>query len=99
MPGGISAAEGEDGLVGIAREERGGRAAPEDADQLHLLGVEILRVVDDEVAHALALGGEQLGIGRERIERRGDQLGGIQGGAVACGAPRPAAPRSSVTCS
>ncbi len=91
-PGGISAAEGEDGLVGIAREEGGGRAAPQDADQLHLLGIEILGVVDDEMAHALPLGGEELGIGGERIERRGDQLGGIQGRGrgLRCAPPRRA---------
>ena len=52
----IGAAEGEDGLIRVAREQRGGRAASEHAHQLHLLRVEILRVVDDEMAHPLALG-------------------------------------------
>jgi hypothetical protein len=39
-----------------------------------------LRVVDDEVAHPLALGGEQLGIGRERVERGRHQLGRVERG-------------------
>ena len=78
--GRIGAAEGEDGLIGIARQQHGARAAPEHAHQLHLLRVEVLRVVDDEVAHPLALGREQLGIGRERVERGRHQLGRVERG-------------------
>ncbi len=74
----IGAAEGEDGLVGVAREQHGVRAASEHPHQLHLLRIEILRVVDDEVPHPRPLGREQLGICRERIERRRHQLGRVQ---------------------
>jgi hypothetical protein len=83
---GIGAAEREHGLVGVARQQHGGRAAPEHAHQLHLLRVEVLRVVDDEVPHPLPLGGEQLGIGRERVERGRYQLGRVR-----ARAPWPAA--------
>ena len=76
----IGAAEREDGLVGVAREQHRGGAAPEHADQLHLLRIEILRVVDHEVAHPLPLRRQQLGIRRERVERRSHQLGRIQRG-------------------
>ena len=80
QPAGSAPRKREHGLVRVAREQHGGRAAPEHAHQLHLLRVEILRVVDDEVAHPLALGREQLGIGRERVERGRHQLGGVQRG-------------------
>ena len=76
----IRAAEAEHGLVRVAREHDGAGRAPQHPHQLHLLRVEVLRVVDQEVPHPGTLGREQLGIAGQRVQRGADQLGGIQRG-------------------
>jgi hypothetical protein len=78
-PAGIRAAEPEHGLVRVAREQHGAGGAREGSDQLHLLRIEVVRVVDQEVADAGPLGGQQVGVGGQCVQRGADQLGGVQG--------------------
>jgi hypothetical protein len=94
----VRAAETEHGLVRSPREHDGAGRAPQHAHQFHLLRVEVLRVVDQQVLHPGPLGREQLGIAGQRVQRGADQLGGVQR-RRACGAARPTASRSSTTCS
>ena len=96
---GVGTAEAEDRGVGVAGEHPVGRGDPEGADELELLGVHVLCVVDDEVAHRLALRVEQRRVRGERVEHGGDSSAASSGGAEASGLARPAAARSSVTSS
>ena len=75
---GVGAAEPEHRLVRVAGEQDRPRRAAEHPDQLHLLRVEILGVVDQQVADPPPLGREQLGVAGQRIQRRTDELGGIE---------------------
>ena len=81
----VGPAEAEDRGVGVAREHPVVGGGAERAGELDLLGVHVLDVVDDEVAHGGALGLEQVGVGDEGVEHRRDQLGGVERRA-----PRPA---------
>jgi hypothetical protein len=75
----VGTAEGEHGLVRVPGQQHRLRGAAQGADQLQLLRVEVLGVVHHEVANPLSFGGQQLRVGGQRVERRGHQLGGVQG--------------------
>ncbi len=75
---GVGAAEPEHRLVRVAGEQDRPRRAAEHPDQLHLLRVEILGVVDQQVADPRPLGREQLGVAGQRIQRGTDELGGVE---------------------
>ena len=76
----VGPAEAEDRGVGVAREHPVVGGGAERAGELDLLGVHVLDVVDDEVAHGGALGLEQVRVGDEGVEHRRDQLGGVERG-------------------
>ncbi len=81
----VGAAEGEHGLVGVAGEDEllGGEAEP--GEQAVLERVEVLRVVDQQVADPVPLGGEQLRVGLEGQQRARDQLRGVERGRALLG--------------
>ena len=76
----VGPAEAEHRGVGVAREHPVVGGGAERAGELDLLGVHVLDVVDDEVAHGGALGLEQVRVGDEGVEHGRDQLGGVERG-------------------
>jgi hypothetical protein len=75
----IGAPEGEHGLVGVAGEDELLGGEPEAREQAVLQRVEVLGVVDEQVADAVPFRGEELLVGLEGEERGGDQLRGVEG--------------------
>ena len=95
----VRAAEAEHGLVRAPASTTVRGGAPQHPHQLHLLRVEVMRVVDQEVPYPGTLGRERLGM-LASVQARRDQLGGVQRRGVRLGrAPPEPAPRSSTTCS
>ena len=74
----IGAPEGEDGLVGIPGEDELLGGEPQPGEEAVLERVEVLGVVDEQVANAVPLLGEQLLVGLEGKHRGGDQLGRVE---------------------
>ena len=73
----LGAAEGVDGLVGVADGDQVAAAPGEQLEQLDLGGVGVLVLVDEQPARALALLAQQLGVAVELGDRLPDQLGRV----------------------
>src|SRR5690606_4877974 len=89
----VGAAEGVNGLVGVAGDDDGVGGGADDAHQQRGLRVEVLGVVDEQVAQAGAFVGEQVGVGGQGVQAGADEFGGVEGGRGGLGrldADRPA---------
>ena len=84
--------ESEDRLVGVGGDDRRLGSGADESDEFCCLRVEVLCVVDDQVPDAIALTREELGICRERRQRRPDQLGGVDRGRRRTGSREPHGP-------
>ena len=78
----LGAAEGVDGLVGVADGDQVAAAAGEQLEQLDLGGVGVLVLVDEQPAGPLALLAQQLRVAVELGDRLADQLGRVVAGGV-----------------
>ncbi len=78
--GGIGAAEAEHALVRVARDGARPGTGADHPHQVSRLRVEVLRIVDEKVTNPVALGREQVRVGRERGKRRPDEFGRVERG-------------------
>ena len=92
---GVRAAESVDGLVRVTRQQREVGAGGQHPHQPGGLRIEVVRVVDQQQPDPGPLGGQQVGVRAERLERGADEFGGPSAGTVAwerrCRPPRATA--------
>ena len=81
----FGAAERVDGLVGVADDHQVTPAAGQQLDQLHLGGVGVLVLVDEQPARPVALGAQQLRVGAQLVDGGAHQLGGVVAAGPAAG--------------
>ena len=78
----VGAAERVDRLVGVAHEHDLVGAVREELQQLGLRRIGVLVLVDEDPAAAGALGGQQLGIVAQDVQRGADELGRVVGAGI-----------------